>query len=70
MPEKRPNLLFMCIENSNRSQMAEGFARNLGQDRVTVFSAGSRPSGPINPRAIRIHEGEGHRPGVAAPQGP
>jgi protein-tyrosine-phosphatase len=59
MPETRPNLLFVCIENSNRSQMAEGFARALGADRVTVFSAGSRPSGRINPRAIQFMKEKG-----------
>ena len=54
MPDRRPNLLFVCIENSNRSQMAEGFARTLGDGRVTAFSAGSRPSGQVNPRATRF----------------
>lgn len=54
MPETRPNLLFVCIENSNRSQMAEGFARRLGGERVFACSAGSRPSGQINPRAIQF----------------
>lgn len=54
MPETRPNLLFVCIENSNRSQMAEGFARTIGRGRVSAFSAGSRPSGQINPRAIQF----------------
>ena len=54
MAEALPNLLFVCIENSNRSQMAEGFARRLGRGRVHVFSAGSRPSGQINPRAIEF----------------
>ena len=34
MPEKFLNLLFVCIENSNRSQMAEGFARTLGRRSV------------------------------------
>jgi protein-tyrosine-phosphatase len=47
-----PRVLFVCVENSNRSQMAEGFARRLGGDRVDARSAGSRPSGRINPRAI------------------
>lgn len=56
MPEKTPSLLFVCVENSNRSQMAEGFARTLGRGRVTVFSAGSQPSGQVNPRAIRFME--------------
>jgi len=59
MPEKTPNLLFVCIENSNRSQMAEGFARTLGRGRVAAFSAGSRPSGQINPRAIQFMKEKG-----------
>ena len=54
MPEHTPSLLFVCIENSNRSQMAEGFARTLGRGRVAAFSAGSRPSGQIHPRAIQL----------------
>jgi len=45
-------VLFVCVENSNRSQMAEAFARMLGGDAVEVYSAGSRPSGVINPKAI------------------
>jgi protein-tyrosine-phosphatase len=45
-------LLFVCVENSNRSQMAEAFARIHGGKRVEAFSAGSRPSGRVNPRAI------------------
>ena len=45
-------LLFVCVENSNRSQMAEAFARMYGGAAVEVYSAGSRPSGKINPKAI------------------
>lgn len=48
----RPRLLFVCVENSNRSQMAEAFARLRGGDRVDAWSAGSRPSGVINPKAV------------------
>ena len=47
-----PRLLFVCVENANRSQMAEAFARIHGAGAVDAFSAGSRPSGAINPRAI------------------
>ena len=45
-------VLFVCVENSNRSQMAEAFARMLGGSAVEAYSAGSRPSGAINPKAI------------------
>ena len=45
-------VLFVCVENSNRSQMAEAFARMLGGASVEAYSAGSSPSGTINPRAI------------------
>ena len=45
-------LLFVCVENSNRSQMAEAFARLLGGEQVDAHSAGSRPSGKVNPKAI------------------
>lgn len=45
-------ILFVCIENSNRSQMAQAFATILGSDNIQPFSAGSKPSGRINPKAI------------------
>jgi arsenate reductase len=45
-------VLFVCVENSNRSQMAEAFALLHGGEHVEAYSAGSRPSGKINPRAI------------------
>ena len=51
MPSKA-RVLFVCVENSNRSQMAEAFARMHGASLVDAFSAGSKPSGRINPRAI------------------
>ena len=50
-------MLFVCVENANRSQMAEAFARMLGGQSVEVFSAGSRPSGKVNQKAIEsMHE--------------
>jgi arsenate reductase len=45
-------VLFVCVENSNRSQMAEAFARIHGAGDVEAHSAGSRPSGKVNPKAI------------------
>lgn len=45
-------LLFVCVENSNRSQMAEALARLRGGARVEAWSAGSRPSGAVHPKAI------------------
>lgn len=51
-PKRR--ILFVCVENSNRSQMAEAFARRHGGDQVEVHSAGSRPSGRVNPRAVQF----------------
>ncbi len=54
-----PHLLFVCIENSNRSQMAEGFARASGRAAWTAYSAGSRPSGQVNPRAIQFMKEKG-----------
>ena len=45
-------LLFVCVENSCRSQIAEAFARIHGGAEVEVYSAGSRPSGKVNPKAI------------------
>ena len=50
----RKRVLFVCIENSNRSQMAEAFARIHGGDAVEALSAGSAPSGRINPKAVRF----------------
>jgi protein-tyrosine-phosphatase len=46
-------VLFVCVENSNRSQMAEAFARIHGGADVEALSAGSRPSGRINPKAVK-----------------
>lgn len=48
----KKKFLFVCIENSNRSQMSQAFASMLGGEAVEAFSAGSRPSGIVNPKAI------------------
>lgn len=54
MVDRKKRVLFVCVENANRSQMAEAFARMQGGDGVEAQSAGSRPSGCINPRAVRF----------------
>lgn len=48
----KKTFLFVCIENSNRSQMAQAFANIWGGEAVEAYSAGSKPSGKINPKAI------------------
>ncbi len=45
-------VIFVCVENSNRSQMAEAFAHIHGGAQVEAVSAGSRPSGKVNPKAV------------------
>jgi protein-tyrosine-phosphatase len=49
---KKPTVLFVCVHNAGRSQMAAGFMRELGGDRIEVLSAGSAPKNEINPVAI------------------
>ena len=51
---RKKRVLFVCIENSNRSQMAEAFARIHGGDNIEAYSAGSRPSGTVNARAVEF----------------
>lgn len=54
MPVKsRPGILFLCVANSARSQLAEGLARTMFGDRATIQSAGSQPS-RVNPYAIEV----------------
>lgn len=53
-------VLFVCVENSNRSQMAQAFAKIHGQGKVTTYSAGSSPSGRINQKAIEAMQEIGY----------
>jgi arsenate reductase (thioredoxin) len=48
----RPTVLFLCVHNAGRSQMAAGWLRHLAGDRVQVLSAGSEPAERINPAAV------------------
>ena len=51
-PEAKPSVLFVCVHNAGRSQMAAGFMTHLSQGRVEVLSAGSAPKDSINPVAV------------------
>ena len=48
----RPTVLFVCVHNAGRSQMAAGFLQHLAGDRIDVLSAGSQPADGINPVAV------------------
>ena len=50
----RPGVLFLCVHNAGRSQIAAGFMRSIGGDRVKVFSAGSVPSDALNATAVAV----------------
>lgn len=52
MSDRRPTILFVCVHNAGRSQMAAGLTRKLGGDRVVVRSAGSDPAETVNPAAV------------------
>lgn len=49
-----PGILFLCVHNAGRSQMAAGFARRAGAGRVEVFSGGSEPAGAVNAAAVEV----------------
>lgn len=55
----RPTVLFVCVHNAGRSQMAAGYLQHLAGDRVTVLSAGSEPKDQINPVAVAAMAEEG-----------
>jgi arsenate reductase len=58
-PAARPTVLFVCVHNAGRSQMAAGYLRALGGDAVEVLSAGSAPKDTINPVAVEAMAEEG-----------
>jgi protein-tyrosine-phosphatase len=57
MEKKR--IVFICVENARRSQMAQGFAERLGKGKLEIFSAGSRPSSQIDPLIIEVMKEKG-----------
>ena len=59
MTDPKPSVLFVCIHNAGRSQMAAGYLRHLAGDRIEVRSAGSMPADQINPTAVEAMREEG-----------
>ena len=59
MTASTPTVLFVCVHNAGRSQMAAGYLQHLAGDRVTVLSAGSQPADSINPVAVAVMAEEG-----------
>lgn len=55
----RPTVLFVCVHNAGRSQMAAGYLRHLAGDRIEVLSAGSTPAASVNPAAVQAMAEEG-----------
>jgi len=55
----KPTVLFVCIHNAGRSQMAAGYLSHLGEGRIEVLSAGSTPADAINPVAVQAMAEEG-----------
>ena len=53
MTDSKPAVLFLCVHNAGRSQMAAGFLRHLAADAVDVFSGGSAPGADLNPAAVQ-----------------
>jgi arsenate reductase len=67
MPET-PTVLFVCVHNAGRSQMAAGYLRALAGESVRVFSAGSEPADHLNPVAVAAMAEEGIDVTASAPQ--
>jgi len=63
----RPTVVFVCVHNAGRSQMAAGYLQHLAGDRIQVLSAGSQPADQINLVAVQAMAEEGieHRRGAA-----
>ena len=59
MSEKKATVLFVCVQNAGRSQMAAGYLQHLAGDRVQVLSAGTEPKDQVNPSAIAAMDEEG-----------
>ena len=56
---EKPTVLFVCVHNAGRSQMAAGYLQHLGGGRIEVLSAGSEPADRVNPAAVEAMREEG-----------
>ncbi len=65
---EKPTVLFVCVHNAGRSQMAAGYLQHLGEGRVEVLSAGSEPADAINPVAVEAMREDGIDITAAAPK--
>jgi arsenate reductase len=64
----RPTVLFVCVHNAGRSQMAAGYLQHLAGDRIEVLSAGSQPADQVNPAAVEAMAEEGIDIGAEQPK--
>jgi len=68
VPAETPSVLFVCIHNAGRSQMAAAYLQELGKGRVEVRSAGSQPADRVNPAVVAVMAEEGIDVGAATPR--
>jgi protein-tyrosine-phosphatase len=59
MSTEQPEILFLCVHNAGRSQMAAAFAREIGKNRIKVYSAGSAPGEYLNPAVVEVMREKG-----------
>jgi arsenate reductase len=57
--KEKPKVVFVCVENARRSQMAQAFAEKIGRGRLEVYSAGSRPASQIDPAIVEVMKEKG-----------
>jgi arsenate reductase len=67
-PTAQPTVLFVCVHNAGRSQMAAGYLAHLGGGRIRVLSAGSQPADAVNPAAVAAMAEEGIDISAATPR--
>lgn len=63
-----PGVLFLCVHNAGRSQMAAGFAQHLAGDRIEIFSGGTEPANTVNPVAVEAMKEVGIDISTSVPQ--